>query len=225
MHRRCLGWYNNTNTFPWDSNWSGTREDTTKHAKSMLAMDRGRKAKLCKDVREHVVGGAPDELDGALLDEVADVVIFNVDVLGLRGCHVVGSHGDTTLVVLEGSCWASEGRNNCGKELAKEHIFLRGSNEGHVLSLGGRKSNTFLKFVAPGDKATGHHRDEAGARAAVDAVGKGGVLPNEKCCRDRCSEGEEVSLSARDVAKNAFGLFPMTRSRRGHGPAQQAYNS
>ncbi len=90
-------------------------------------MDRGRKGKLCKDVREHVVGGAPDELDGALLDEVANVVIFNVDVLGLRGCHVVGSQGDTTLVVLEGSGWASEGRANCGKELAKEYNFLRGA--------------------------------------------------------------------------------------------------
>ncbi len=88
---------------------------------------------------------------------------------------------------------------------------MRGGSEGHVLGLGGRKSSTFLKFDAHGDRATGHHRDEAGARAAVDVVGKG-VLPNEKCCRDRYNKGEAVSLSAKDVAKNAFGLFPMMRS-------------
>jgi hypothetical protein len=58
---------------------------------------------------------------GALLDEVADVVIFNDDVLGLRGCNVVLSQCDTTLVVFEGSGWASEGRTIRGKELAKEH--------------------------------------------------------------------------------------------------------
>ena len=47
-------------------------------------MDGGRKRKLCKDVNEHVVCGAPDESDGALLDDIADVVVFDVDLFGLE---------------------------------------------------------------------------------------------------------------------------------------------
>ena len=49
----------------------------------MLMMGRRGKRKLCEDVREHVIGGEPDDVDGALLDDVADVVVFNVDMLGL----------------------------------------------------------------------------------------------------------------------------------------------
>ncbi len=82
-----------------------------------------------------------------------------------------------------------------------------------------------MKFAAPRDKATGHHINEAGARAVVNAIGKGGVLPDEKLCRDRTGKGDVVLLSARDVTENAFGLLPMTRSRRGHKPTQHAHIS
>ena len=49
----------------------------------MLTMGRRGNRQLCEDVREHVIGGAPDDVDGALLDDVTDVVVFNVDMLGL----------------------------------------------------------------------------------------------------------------------------------------------
>ena len=81
MHRRCNGWYNSTNTPPWDSNWVWTKVGTTKHAESMLAMDRRWEGKHSKNIIEHVIGWAPEEFDGALLDEITDVVILNVNVL------------------------------------------------------------------------------------------------------------------------------------------------
>ena len=68
---------------PMDSSWSGTREGTTKHAECVLTMGSARKRKLGKDVLKHVIDGAPDDLDGAMFDEVAYVVIFNIDMLGL----------------------------------------------------------------------------------------------------------------------------------------------
>jgi hypothetical protein len=74
------------------------------------------KVKLGEDVLKHVVGRAPDDVNGALLDEVADVMAFDVNAFGLIRCgHVVGSKGNAALVVLKGSGWASEGRTNCGK--------------------------------------------------------------------------------------------------------------
>ena len=70
---------------PLDSNWPGTKEGISKHTKSMLTMDIISKRTLCEDVREHVIGVEPYDVDGygALLDEVADVEVFNVDILEL----------------------------------------------------------------------------------------------------------------------------------------------
>ena len=82
-----------------------TRLGITKHAESVLAMDRRWEGKLCKNIGEHVIGWAPNELDGALFDEVADVVIFNINVLRLVSRHVVGGQSDTALVVLVDTAW------------------------------------------------------------------------------------------------------------------------
>ncbi len=53
----------------------------------MLTMSIKRKRKHCEDVREHVIGGAPYDVDGALLDEVADVIVLYFDVFGLGVGH------------------------------------------------------------------------------------------------------------------------------------------
>jgi hypothetical protein len=69
----------------------------------VLEVVKRRKVELDEDVREHVGGGATSEGDGALLDEVSDVVVIDVDVLRLRGGHVVCGEGDTSFVVYIGS--------------------------------------------------------------------------------------------------------------------------
>ncbi len=106
--------------------------------------------------------------------------------------------------------------------MAKERDFLRGGSYSHLIGLGSGESDALLKLTAPGDRAAGHHRDEAGARAAVDTIVKGGVLRDKKFCRNRSDKGEAIFLGAIDITKNSFGLFPMTRSRRGHKPARHA---
>jgi hypothetical protein len=98
-------------------------------------------------------------------------MVFDVKMSGLGGGHVVRSKGSEALVVLKGSGWASYGRTNSGKELAKKHNFLRRGNEGHALGLGGGESDTLLKFAAPRDRATRHHRYEASTKAAINTIG------------------------------------------------------
>ena len=123
-------------------------------------------------------------------------MVLDVNMLGLRGCHGVGRKRNGTLVVLKSSDRSSEGKTNNGKDLTEEHGFWSGSNKGHVLGLGGRQGDTLLESTAPRNGAGRHHSDEAGARAAVNAVGKGGVLPNEGLKRNRAVEGEaELSSS------------------------------
>jgi len=132
---------------------------------------------------------------------------------------------NAVIVVPKDSGWASDGRANSGKELAKKHDFLREGSEGHVLGLGSGENDTLLNFVAPRDMTTGRHINEASAGTAVNAIGKGGVLPYEELCRDRISKDEAVLPIAKDVTENAFSLIPRTRSRRVHKPAQEAHNN
>jgi hypothetical protein len=140
---------------------------------------RGKRELAGENVGKHVVVTAPNNSDRGLLDQVANVVVLDVSMFGLRGCHGVDRKGNAALVVLKGSGGSNEGKTNSGKELTEEHGFLRESNKGHVFGLGGRQGDTLLEFFAPRNGATRHHSDEAGARAAVNAIGKGGVLPDE----------------------------------------------
>ena len=75
------------------------RYRTTKHTTSMCVMDGRGKGKLCEDVRKHDIGRAPDGVNGDLPDEVAGEMIFNVDVFGQRGGHVVGSKGNEAFLL------------------------------------------------------------------------------------------------------------------------------
>ncbi len=77
----CTGWYRGTDTPPWTSRWSGSRKGATKHAASMLEVDRGGKRELGEDIGEHLVGGAPDDASGGLFDQVANVVVVTVNSL------------------------------------------------------------------------------------------------------------------------------------------------
>ena len=92
----------------------------------MLEVNKGEKRELVKNVREHVGGGAPSDRDGALLDEVANVVVLDVDVFELRGCRVVYCEGDATLVVFIGDSRAVDGASEGREKLAHEHSVLRG---------------------------------------------------------------------------------------------------
>ena len=127
-----------------------------------------------------------------MLEQIANVMVLDVNVLGLRGGHGVGSKGNAALVVLKGGSRANDGKTNSGKELTEVHGFLIGGGEGHVFELGGRESDAFLESTAPRSGATRHHSDEAGAGAVVDAVGEGGVLRDEGLKRDGAVEGEGV---------------------------------
>ena len=88
-----------------------------------LEVERRRKGELGEDVRNHVGGRTPHDGDRALLDEVADVVVFDVDVFRLRGGHV-GGEGDATPVVFEGRCRAFDRASKGRKGLVEEHGFL-----------------------------------------------------------------------------------------------------
>ena len=57
----------------------------------MRWIEEGRENFICEDVRKYVVGRAPDDVNDALLDKVADgcVMVFDVNVFGQRGGHVV----------------------------------------------------------------------------------------------------------------------------------------
>jgi hypothetical protein len=185
-------------------------------------VDGREKRELGENAGKHVVSRAPNDSDGDLLDQVANVVVLDVDIFGLRSCHGVGRKGNATFVVLEGSGRSNEGKTNSAKELTEKHGFLRGSNKGHVLGLGGRKGDTLLESTAPRNEDTKNHSDEAGARVAVNAVGKGGVLPDEGLKRDGAVEGEAELSGSRDVAEDAFGLFPVTAGGRAHEAAEEA---
>ena len=147
----CTEWYRSTNTPPWTSGWSGSREGATKHAASVLEVDRRREGKLGEDVSKHVVGRAPDDANRGLLDEIADVVVFDVNVLGLGSSYGVGGKRDAAIVVLEGGGRAGNGKANSGKKLTEKHSFLRRSGKGHVLGLGGGEGNALLESAAPRD--------------------------------------------------------------------------
>ncbi len=215
-------WYKSTNTPPRTSKWLGSREGTTKHAACVLEVDGRGKRELGDDVSKHVIGRAPDIANRGLLDQVADVMVLDVNVLGLGGCHGVGGKGDAALVVLKGGDRADDGETNNGKKLTKKHSFLRGCSEGHVLGLGSREGNTFLEFTAPRNGATKHHIDEAGAGVVVNAVSEGGVLPDEGIKRDGAVEGEAVVSGSRDVAEDALGLFPMAACERARVAIEEA---
>jgi hypothetical protein len=124
-----------------------------------------------------------------LFDDIADVVIFDVDVLRLRGDHVVGSKGNATLVVLNGGGWVNNGKTKRRKKLPKKHGFLRIRCKGQVFGLGGRESNAFFESSAPRNMTTRHHSDKASAGAAINTIGKGRVLPNKRLDRDKTGEG------------------------------------
>ena len=64
----CTECYRGTNTPPWTSRWSGSREGATKHAESVLEVDGGGKRELGENVSKHVVSRALDDSDGGLLD-------------------------------------------------------------------------------------------------------------------------------------------------------------
>ena len=78
-----------TNTPPWDSNWAWARVGATKHAMGVLKMDGGRKRELGKDVGKHAISRAPNNADRGFLYQIADVMVLDVNVLGLRGGHGV----------------------------------------------------------------------------------------------------------------------------------------
>ena len=84
-------------------------------------------------VGHHIMSMTP-----CLLDEVADVMVFYVNMCGLRRGRVVGSKGNTTFVDLKGVGWANNGRTNSKKDLTKTHDFMRESSDIHVLRLGYR---------------------------------------------------------------------------------------
>ena len=74
----------------------------------MFEIDRRGNVKLCEDTRKHVVSRAPNDVNCAVLEEVANVMVFDVNVFGFRGGHVVGSKETAALDVLKGNGWASE---------------------------------------------------------------------------------------------------------------------
>ena len=74
----------------------------------MLEVNDRRDRKLGENIREHVGCGTPHDGDSTLLDEVMDEVVFDVNVLCPRSCHVIGGKGDATLVVFKGGGRACE---------------------------------------------------------------------------------------------------------------------
>ncbi len=58
----------------------------------MLKVNRGMERKLGEDVRNHVGGRAPNNGNGALLNEVTNVMVLDVDVFRLGGGHVVDNY-------------------------------------------------------------------------------------------------------------------------------------
>jgi hypothetical protein len=80
-----------------------------------------------------------------LFDEITDVMVLDVNTLGLGGSHVVGSKSDATLVILEGGSRASDGKTNCREKLTEKHGLLRRRCESHVFDLGCRERNDFWR--------------------------------------------------------------------------------
>ena len=178
-------WYKSINTPPWTSRWDGSRKGAAKHAASVLEVGGRGQRELGENVSKHIISRAPDNADGALLDEISNVVVLDVDVFGLRGSHVVGRKSDASLVVLKGGSRANDGKTNDGKKQTEKHGMLRRRSKSYVFGLGCRESNAFLESTAPRDMTTRHHGDEASTRAAIDAIGEGRVLPYERLQRDK----------------------------------------
>ena len=101
-------------------------------------------------------------------------------------------------------------------EADEKHDLLGRGRESHVFGLGGRKCNVVLQLAGPRDRATRHHRDEAGARAAVNTIKKGEILQDGEFGRDDAREIKVDVNCAREIAENAFSLFPMASCRGGH---------
>jgi hypothetical protein len=102
----------------------------------------------------------------ALLDEVLDVVAFDVNVF--RGGHALGGEGNATLVVFTCKCSAFDRAFKTLEKMTEDHSFMWGGGEGHVLGLCGGEGDNVLKFIAP--RAAMRHNDVSGARAAVNTV-------------------------------------------------------
>jgi hypothetical protein len=94
--------------------------------------ERGGKRELCEDFSEHLGCGSPDNRDGLLVHNVADVMIFDVDVLRLGGGHVFGSEGDAILLVLEGGGRAFD--EGTSKKYTEEHGFVGRRSKGPMYS-------------------------------------------------------------------------------------------
>ncbi len=101
----------------------------------VLKMDGGGKRELGEDIRKHVSGGTLDDGDGALCDEVSNIVGANVDMFGLGGGHGSLGEGDATVIVLVGDGRTSDRGSKGRKKLTEEHDLLGGGRESHVFGL------------------------------------------------------------------------------------------
>ena len=79
-----------------------------------------------------------------------------------------------------------------------------------------------LELAAPRYRAAGHHGNEAGAGAAVNSIGKGGILPDEEVGADVGAEGDAVVLCPGDIAEDTLGLLSVPSGGRAHVAAEEA---
>ena len=109
--------------------------------------------------------------------------------------------------------------------MAKEHDLLGRGRESHVFGFGGREGNAILLLASPRNMAAQHHRDEAGARAAVNPISERRILPEKELGRDIAREKKTKVHCVREVAENTCSLFPMASYRRRHVTVEEADNS
>ena len=109
---------------------------------------------LSESVSNHFVGGAVDQLNLALVNDIADKMITNINVLGLGMVLVVLGECDGGLVVAQG-CGRFRDVEEIGEDIlqkrAEPQRFLRRMSHADVLTFSRRERDNLLAFAAPRD--------------------------------------------------------------------------
>ncbi len=154
-------------TGPWLAAWQRTLVEQHRAELSRL----GPREDLREEICDHVLRGEVAQHNPLGVDALADVVVLDEDVPHARG-GVFGNALRRLVVRVDERGLAQDGAGELLLELAKEHEFLCGGCESHVLRVGGGCGHGGLQLGVPGHGARGTEDDEA--RAGTSRVNVGG---------------------------------------------------